>query len=180
MATHQAPLSMGFSRQECWSGVPFLAHPKGASGAFVLIVTPGPFQVSSEGEGKSRSVSEPVLRSACRVEGALLLSSPRQIFTSQPRVPGAPFTALVPSVAPSPQLSLDHHGLLWCPRLSTSASVANQLPSLWVFLYSHSGERKSGCLNLFLASDAPLGVPVSGCTGFGSRGLSGPTLNCPA
>ena len=22
--THQAPLSMGFSRQECWSGFPFL------------------------------------------------------------------------------------------------------------------------------------------------------------
>ena len=90
-AAHQAPPPMGFSRQECWSGVPFLAHPKGASRVFVLIVTPGPFQVSSEGEGKSRSVSKPVLRSACRVEGALLLSSPRQIFTSQPRVPGGPF-----------------------------------------------------------------------------------------
>lgn len=54
----------------------------------MLIVTPGPFQVSHEGEGKSRSVSKPVLRSGCRVEGTLLLSSPRQIFTSRPRVPG--------------------------------------------------------------------------------------------
>ena len=56
----------------------------------MLIVTPGPFQVSHEGEGKSHSVSKPVLRSACRVEGTLLLSSPRQIFTSRPRVPGGP------------------------------------------------------------------------------------------
>ena len=38
---HQAPLSMGFSRQECWSGLPFLSpedlpHPGIKSGSPAL------------------------------------------------------------------------------------------------------------------------------------------------
>ena len=31
-AAHQAPPSMGFSRQQCWSGVPLPSPPYGASG----------------------------------------------------------------------------------------------------------------------------------------------------
>ena len=37
---YQAPPSMGFSRQECWSGLPFPTNPQGRSVSLMSRVTP--------------------------------------------------------------------------------------------------------------------------------------------
>ncbi|CAI9170765.1 unnamed protein product [Rangifer tarandus platyrhynchus] len=37
---YQAPPSMGFSRQECWSGLPFPSNPQGSSVSLMSRVTP--------------------------------------------------------------------------------------------------------------------------------------------
>ena len=44
-AAHQAPLSMGFSRQECWSGVPLLSPFKLSRGC-LLSLAHGPLPAS--------------------------------------------------------------------------------------------------------------------------------------
>lgn len=121
----------------------------------MLIVTPGPSQVSSEGEGNSRSISRAVLRKCLWSRGgtaAFLVQT--ETFTPSPASLVAPVTAFVlpchpfPSALPRPSwtsaVSSPFHLSLCCQPVTQSPGL----------LYSHSRERESGCLNLFLASDA--------------------------
>lgn len=125
-----------------------------------LVQFPSMLVVNTEEEAFRTSAKE-----ACvwRQGWKVLLHSPARELISQPRgqghlAQGSACSARRIFVASSLQLSLDNPGLFWCSHPSTASSVASQLPILWAFLYSNSGERDCDGLNLVLASDAlPLG-----------------------
>ena len=53
---HQAPLSIGFSRQEYWSGLPFHLHPQKFSGIiFLFLLTNSPVWIFSKHQGLEAS-----------------------------------------------------------------------------------------------------------------------------
>ena len=63
---YQAPPSMGFSRQECWSGLPFpspgdLPHPGIEPGSPALHADASPSEPYNLGEGKKHSVTDPMV-----------------------------------------------------------------------------------------------------------------------